>query len=94
MSLPGISQFAARAVRASGAATGEKVGPASAPKRASGDDRIGVSTVLGSTEVAPTFDAERVAQVRKAIEDGRYPLVPATIADAIIAAKLYGIVEA
>ena len=38
------------------------------------------------------FDAERVAQIRKAIEQDRYPLVPAKIADAIIAAKLYGIV--
>lgn len=94
MRLTGISEFTTKAVSASGPATGEKVGSASAPKGVRGDDRIGVSTVLGSTEVTPTFDAERVAQVRKAIEDGRYPLVPAKIADAMIAAKLYGVVEA
>ena len=94
MRLTGISEFAARAVRTSGATTGEKVGSAEAPKSLRGEDRIGVSTVLGSAEVTPTFDTERVAQVRKAIEDGRYPLVPAKIADAIIAAKLYGVVEA
>lgn len=34
----------------------------------------------------PPVDAERVAQVRKAVESGTYPLVPATVADAIIAA--------
>lgn len=34
----------------------------------------------------PPVDAERVAQVRKAVESGNYPLVPATVADAIIAA--------
>lgn len=34
----------------------------------------------------PPVNAERVAQVRKAVESGTYPLVPATVADAIIAA--------
>lgn len=34
----------------------------------------------------PPVDAERVAQVREAVESGTYPLVPATVADAIIAA--------
>ena len=34
----------------------------------------------------PPVNAERVAQVRKAVETGTYPLVPATVADAIIAA--------
>ncbi|HMO67523.1 MAG TPA: flagellar biosynthesis anti-sigma factor FlgM [Novosphingobium sp.] len=34
----------------------------------------------------PPVDAERVAQVRKAVESGTYPLVPVTVADAIIAA--------
>lgn len=33
-------------------------------------------------------DAERVAQIRKAIEEDRYPVVPARIADAMIAAGL------
>jgi negative regulator of flagellin synthesis FlgM len=34
------------------------------------------------------IDAERVAQIRKAIEEDRYPVVPTTVADAIIAAGL------
>jgi negative regulator of flagellin synthesis FlgM len=31
-------------------------------------------------------DSDRVSMIRKAIEDGHYPLVPAKIADAMIAA--------
>lgn len=34
------------------------------------------------------IDAERVAVVRKAVESGTYPVIPATVADAIIAAGL------
>jgi negative regulator of flagellin synthesis FlgM len=33
-------------------------------------------------------DAERVAVIRKAIEQGTYPVVPARIADAVIAAGI------
>jgi negative regulator of flagellin synthesis FlgM len=34
------------------------------------------------------IDSERVAEIRKAVEHGTYPLVPAKIADAIIAAGM------
>lgn len=33
-------------------------------------------------------NSERVAEIRKAIESGRYPLIPAKIADAMIAAGM------
>lgn len=33
-------------------------------------------------------DAERVAAIRKAIDQGTYPIIPTTVADAIIAAGL------
>jgi negative regulator of flagellin synthesis FlgM len=33
-------------------------------------------------------DAERVAEIRKAIERGHYPVLPAKVADAMIAAGL------
>jgi negative regulator of flagellin synthesis FlgM len=36
----------------------------------------------------PPIDADRVAQIRKALEDGTYPLVPTKIADAMIAARV------
>ena len=41
---------------------------------------------------AVPVDSERVAQIRKAIEDGSYPLLPVEIADGIIAAGLFQIV--
>ena len=37
---------------------------------------------------APPVDSERVQMIRKAVEQGTYPIVPARIADAIIAAGL------
>ena len=39
--------------------------------------------------MSPPFDADRVAAIRKAIEQGSYPLLPAKIADAIIAARYF-----
>lgn len=36
----------------------------------------------------PPVDQERVAEIRKAIKDGRYPLVPHRIADHMLALKL------
>lgn len=36
----------------------------------------------------PPVDTDRVTEVRKALQDGSYPLVPAEIADAMIAARL------
>ena len=38
-------------------------------------------------QTAPV-DQDRVAQIRDALRDGTYPIVPAKIADALIAAKL------
>ncbi len=37
---------------------------------------------------APPIDAERVELIRKAVETGTYPIVPAKVADAMIAAGL------
>ena len=36
----------------------------------------------------PPVDTDRVAEIRKAIERGQYPIVPAKVADAMIAAGL------
>jgi negative regulator of flagellin synthesis FlgM len=35
---------------------------------------------------APPVDIERVAEIRKAVESGTYPVIPTRIADAMIAA--------
>lgn len=94
MRLTGLSDIAARTVRTASANAGDKVTTAAPPKAVGADDAIGVATVIGEAGIAPTFDAERVAEIRKAIKEHRYPLVPARIADAMIAAKLYGMVDA
>lgn len=41
-----------------------------------------------AANAAPPIDAERVKQIRAAVQDGSYPLLPAKIADAIIAAQV------
>ena len=43
------------------------------------------TTALNAGEVP--VDHERVAQIRKAIQSGTYPIVPAKISDAMIAAR-------
>lgn len=52
-------------------------------------DRNGVSIEVDTAidSAKPPVDSERVAQIRDALRDGSYPLVPAKIADAIIAAQ-------
>ena len=37
---------------------------------------------------AASIDTDRVAEIRKAIEDDRYPVIPMRVADAMIAAGL------
>ena len=43
---------------------------------------------LTTAGASAPIDADRVAEIRKAIEEDRYPVVPARIADAMIAAGL------
>jgi len=45
-----------------------------------------VETGLNASD--PPVDAARVAEIRKALQDGTYPLVPTKIADAMIAARV------
>ncbi len=47
---------------------------------------IEVGTAVDSSK--PPFDNERVQEIRDALRDGSYPLVPTKIADAMIAARL------
>ena len=48
-------------------------------------------SALSAGDAAPV-DGDRVAEIRKAIETGTYPLIPNEIADGIIAAGLFQIV--
>jgi negative regulator of flagellin synthesis FlgM len=36
----------------------------------------------------PPVDSERVAKIRRAVQDGRFPIYPSTIADRLLALKL------
>ncbi len=67
----------------------------SAPKRAADQAATaeGMSAVsaVSAGDTAPV-NADRVAQIRKAIQDGTYPLIPTEIADGIIAAGMFKIV--
>lgn len=68
--------------------------PASGGTRSGAEDVRGISIEIGSRAAAalepsaPPVDRERVAEIRKALEEGRYPLVPTRIADAMIAAQV------
>lgn len=48
----------------------------------------GPALSLANAGGAVPVDAERVATIRKAIEEGRYPIIPMKVADAMIAAGL------
>lgn len=50
----------------------------------------GVSLEIGGAMDSPSapVDAERVQQIRAALQDGSYPLVPTQIVDAMIAAQV------
>ena len=94
MRLTGLSEITAKVARASGANAADKIASPARTPATHADHGVGVATVLGSFEPVPAFETERIAEIRKAIKENRYPLVPARIADALIAAKLFGIIEA
>lgn len=69
------------------------VAPAQAPQAAvqASVARADPSTLKALAEplaTAPPVDVERVAKIKKAIADGKFPLVPSTIADRLLASKL------
>lgn len=69
------------------AAPTARVAAATTPQVA---ETAGSSMVAAARELAskPPVDADRVARIRKAVEDGNFPIMPATIADRLIAFKL------
>ncbi|MBB3956524.1 flagellar biosynthesis anti-sigma factor FlgM [Novosphingobium sediminicola] len=62
-------------------------GQAAAGSTVNGDGATVVSTTAISAGDAPV-DTDRVASIRKAIEDGNYPIIPTKISDAMIAAGM------
>ncbi len=64
--------------------------PAPAPATPAGGalDVAQTSDLARSMAAAAPVDGDRIATIKKAIADGRFPIVPATIADRLIALKL------
>ncbi|MGE7205820.1 flagellar biosynthesis anti-sigma factor FlgM [Sphingomonas sp. NPDC019816] len=51
-------------------------------------DMSGVGNLARTLAAQPPVDQDRVAAIKKAIADGNFPILPATIADQMIALKL------
>jgi negative regulator of flagellin synthesis FlgM len=64
---------------------------AAAPKAApSATPEVQVSPtaqLAGQLAAQPPVDADRVARIKRAIADGTFPILPATIADSILALR-------
>ena len=63
-------------------------GTAAAPIAADRSTAVRLETGAAVSTAEAPIDAERVALIRAALDRGSYPLVPARIADAMIAAPL------
>ncbi len=85
--LPGVS--AVRALATSDRSQIE-ARPAATAARSTAQT-AGISLEIGAASeavTAPPVDAERVSQIRAALQDGSYPLLPTKIVDAMIAAQV------
>jgi negative regulator of flagellin synthesis FlgM len=51
-------------------------------------DPSALRTLTASAAQTPPVDADRVAKIKKAIQEGTFPLVPSTVADRLLALKL------
>lgn len=86
--LPGVNPV--RSLATSDRAQLDARTAAAAPRGALTGPDLGISVELnaGPEAAVPPVDAERVQQIRAALRDGSYPLVPTKIVDAIIAAQV------
>ncbi len=48
----------------------------------------GLQALTQPAAATPPVDIDRVSKIKKAIEDGKFPLIPSTIADRLIALRL------
>jgi negative regulator of flagellin synthesis FlgM len=68
----------------------ETVAPTPSVTRIAADSQESVTAtrISGAMAAQAPVDSEHVARIRKAVQDGRFPLVPSTIADRLLALKL------
>lgn len=84
----GIKTGAVPARAVSPVNTLSKVAEAGAVRSAAPVVQTNATELTNSMASKPPVDAERVAKIKKAIEDGNFPLVPSTIADRLLALKM------
>jgi negative regulator of flagellin synthesis FlgM len=66
-----------------------KAAQAPVPVKSEAQPAASSATQLSSEMAAkPPVDTDRVARIKKAIADGKFPTVPATIADRLLALKM------
>jgi negative regulator of flagellin synthesis FlgM len=51
-------------------------------------ETVAATQIARSLAAEAPVDAERVSRIKKAVQEGRFPLVPSTIADRLLALKL------
>ena len=85
----GSDRAVARALSGIAAATPSRpVQPATTPVRdAAPADVAATGGLAASMAAKPPVDGERVAQIKKAIANGTFPILPATIADRLLALR-------
>ena len=68
----------------------DRLTPSNAVSREAGSAAAepAIAAVAREMAAAPPVDLERVAQIKRALEEGRFPIVPAKIADRLIAASM------
>jgi len=82
---PSVARVAAAAPVAAVQAT---TTPAASAKASDAAGATALSGVAQTLSASPPVDTERVARIKKAIKDGDFPILPATIADQMIAYSL------
>lgn len=91
MSISDISKIGGMQPLRGDGTQGKQAGQAThRPTGQSAETKLGVSveTREAASAGSPPIDNDRVSEIRDALKEGRYPLVPSKIADAMIAAKL------
>ncbi|MBU0668504.1 MAG: flagellar biosynthesis anti-sigma factor FlgM [Alphaproteobacteria bacterium] len=93
MRIVGLPEIAGAVQRASAAvAPAQRIAASQKSAAQTRESEAPVSTARVTAGDRPV-DHDRVAEIRKALQDNRYPIIPTEIADAIIAAGLYGTIS-
>ena len=89
MASKGVDHAVARALSGIAAATPVRtVQPTTSPVRdPSPADVAATGGLAAALATKPPVDGERVAQIKKAIANGTFPILPATIADRLLALR-------